>query len=254
MGQIRDALDRLLATQIPTRTHGRPPAGNGASSFHIWWDTDQQFVSVAATLEIIQAPTADRLYFFALQASFWSATHEGGAHTGLQWNQRHAGSTAVNWGGYDDRGRVLAGTESSLFSTPNDPNTRDYPWEAATRYRFQIGPVGEHGWPASVTNLETGETTPIRHVPCDGDHLRAPVVWSEVFADCDASPVSVRWSNLSGMAADGREVATTSGRVSYQNYDAGGCTNTTVTVDDAGVVQRSGSNRVTDHNTTVSWR
>jgi hypothetical protein len=56
------------------------------------------------------------------------------------------------------------------------------------------------------------------------------------------------------MAADGREVATTSGRVSYQNYDAGGCTNTTVTVDDAGVVQRSGSNRVTDHNTTVSWR
>ena len=84
------------------RTHGDPPSANGASSLHLRWDLDDRpgCREVSVTLEVLQPPTVDRLYFWALQADF--ATGDagrrpaGGAHLGLQWHPQHPGSTAVN--------------------------------------------------------------------------------------------------------------------------------------------------------------
>src|ERR1700710_3128770 len=96
----------------PRGTPATPPVepGNGVSSFHLWWqglEGGAPLVEVAATLEVLRAPTANRLYFWALQASFLSSTgSHGAAHIGLQWNPRHPGSTAVNWGGYADVNNV----------------------------------------------------------------------------------------------------------------------------------------------------
>ncbi|HNE38225.1 MAG TPA: hypothetical protein PKZ82_17065, partial [Microthrixaceae bacterium] len=104
------------------RTHGDPPSANGASSLHLRWDLDDRpgCREVSVTLEVLQPPTVDRLYFWALQADF--ATGDagrrpaGGAHLGLQWHPQHPGSTAVNWGGYRPGGGELSGTVSALPS------------------------------------------------------------------------------------------------------------------------------------------
>ena len=111
------------------RTHGFPPSGNGASSFHLGWRLPPgagHLVAASVTLEVLAPPAGDHLYFWALQVAFPGA---GAAHLGLQWNHRHPGFGAVNWGGYAADGSLLAGTESPLPSTPADPNTRDYPWQ-----------------------------------------------------------------------------------------------------------------------------
>src|SRR5262245_32230826 len=86
------------------RTRAPTEPAQGVSSFHLWWqgiDGGIPLVEVAATIEVLRAPVVDRLYFWALQASFLSAEGVHGAgHVGLQWNPRHAGNRAVNWGGY----------------------------------------------------------------------------------------------------------------------------------------------------------
>ena len=254
---FRRAYTSLFGRRDNARTSGPPPSPNGASSFHVWWDIDQPLESVSAVLQVLEPPTVDRLYFFALQASFWSdAGHQGGAHAGLQWNQRHSGSTAVNWGGYDRAGNVLSGSESPLASTPHDPNTRDFPWVPGARYRFTIGPAipGEPTrWPARVEGLDTGEDVEIRQLTCPGSHLKSPLVWSEIFADCDHPGVGVRWSELRATTTKGDEVLVTGGRVSYQSHGDGGCYNTTVLADGSGFVQRSNSERGTTHNSTLNW-
>ncbi len=245
----------------PVRDRGLPPSPNGASSFHVWWDVpDVPLASVSVVLEVLEPPAVSRLAFFAIQASFWSPTrHEGGAHTGLQWNPRHPRNLAVNWGGYDHGGAILPGTESSLPSTPLDPNTRDFAWEPGARYRLTIGPgspgvQGPSRWPARIEGLDTGEDVLVRYLLCDGDHLRSPVVWSELFTRCDDPPIEVRWSEPSALSLDGEPVPVDRGRVTYQAYDAGGCTNTTVEPDELGIVQRSGCERRTAHDSLVSWR
>ena len=245
----------------PVRDRGLPPSPNGASSFHVWWDVpDVPLASVSVILEVLKPPEVSRLAFFALQASFWSpGHHHGGAHTGIQWNPRHPRNLAVNWGGYDDGGAILAGTESSLASTPLDPNTRDFAWMPGARYRLTIGPRspgdGSPGrWPARIEGLDTGEDVVVRHLLCDGDHLRSPVVWSELFTRCDDPPIEVRWSDPSALGLDGEPVPVNRGRVTYQAYDAGGCTNTTVETDRVGIVQRSGCERMTAHDTFLGWR
>ena len=247
--------------QGPTRDRGPPPSPNGASSFHIRWDVpDVPLASVSAILEVLTPPIVNRLAFFAIQASFWSgAGHEGAAHTGIQWNPRHPGNGAVNWGGYARSGQILSGTPSSLPSTPHDPNTRDFSWVPGARYRLTIGPhqpgAGDWPhWPARIEGLDTGEDLVIRKLICDGDHLRSPMVWSELFTRCDDPSVEVRWSKPSAVSLDSIVLPVDRGRVTYQAYCAGGCTNTTVETDQIGIVQRSGCERRVRHGTVVSWR
>ncbi|HSG79619.1 MAG TPA: hypothetical protein VLD62_08570 [Acidimicrobiia bacterium] len=235
------------------RTSGRPTSANGASSFHLVWDVAQTpLVEVEATLEVLVLPAVKSLYFWALQVSFASQRRlKGGAHVGLQFNQRHPGSTAVNWGGYgaaDTGGAILSGSMSSLASTPNDPNTRDFDWRAGHRYRLRVArsPVvleSGHAWRGSVTDLETGQVTVVRDLHTQGDHLVAPMVWSEVFARCEAPSVSVRWSDLRGVDPGGAVVVPRTVRVNYQTREDGGCDNTTVAVDELGIVQTTATPR-----------
>lgn len=230
------------------RVRGRPTSANGASSFHLTWllAPGDELVEVAAVLEVVVPPAVDRIYFWALQAGFAGAgAGGGGAHVGLQWNPRHPGGTAVNWGGYAPDGSVLDGTGSDLASTPHDPNTRDYPWRPGRPYRLRVSPSpGRPGhWQGEVTDVVEGRTTVIRHLAGGGDRVVGPVVWSEVFARCDDPSVSVRWSGLEGATASGARVTPRGLSVGFQARAAGGCDNTDVRLDGAGVVQTTNVTR-----------
>lgn len=231
------------------RTSGEPRSANGASSFHLTWvlPPSAPLVEVSAVLEVVVPPAVDRLYFWALQVGFVDgAADRGAAHVGLQWNARHPGGRAVNWGGYAPAGGLLQGTSSALPSGPDDPNTRDYAWEPGRAYRLRVSPAPGRpgGWQGEVTDLATGEATVVRHLDAGGDRLARPVVWSEVFARCEHPSVTVRWSELEGRTAAGRRVAPRGLAVNYQATAAGGCDNTTVVVDDAGVLQVTNAERL----------
>ena len=200
-------------------------------------------IGVQATFEVVEPPRDNHLYFWALQASFGDGrrTH-GGAHLGLQWNNRHAGSAAANWGGYHHSGRILDGSGSPLPSTPNDPNTRDYRWRPGTPYRFRITRVTD-GWRGEIADLAAGTSVTVRDLFSPGTELVAPMVWSEVFAPCDAARVAVRWSQFGALTADRQVVAPGALRVNYQAYEAGGCSNTTVQSDGGGIVQMTNAER-----------
>ena len=202
------------------RVRGYPTSPNRASSMHLRWDpSPPALLEVAVTLEVVEPPSVDELYFWALQASFVdNGRHIGAAHLGLQWYSLHPGSTAVNWGGYRDGAGELEGERSMLPSAPGNPNTRDFAWRPRTPYRLQIGGVGDGWWTGSVTDLTTLETTVVRRLRGGGDALANPMVWSEVFARCDDPSVVVRWSDLSPRPVHLRP--------SYQTHVAGGCANT----------------------------
>ena len=234
------------------RTTGRPTSANGASSFHLQWDTPQgRFDAATVDLEIPTLPAVDELYFWALQANFRDATSEfGGAHLGLQWNPRFPQNLAVNWGGYADQsrgGQVLTGTESALPSTPHDRNTRDFPWRAATTYRLEISPTPDRPgeWRGTVRDVATGGTVIVRDLEGGGDRLGGFVVWSEVFARCDHPPVSARWSDLRLRSVDGTWVEVESVRVNYQSRGAGGCDNTNAAVEGTSFLQVTNADRTT---------
>lgn len=213
-------------------------------------------------LEVVVPPSVDRLYFWALQASFSQGPGDepgadgGAGHVGLQWNGRHPRWRAVNWGGYAPDGQVLAGSASTLPSTPDDPNTRDYGWEPGRRYRLRIAPAPDlpGRWQGEVTDLASGRATVVRHLVARGNRLRAPVVWSEVFARCDHPSVTVRWSGLEAVTSSGRRLAPSGLTVSYEPGRAGGCDNTTVAADDIGVVQVTNSARTTPAGTLIGLR
>lgn len=250
----------VLAPEGNAGNRGRPPSPNGASSFHLWWELPEEtLASVSVVLEILTLPQTPVLAFFAVQGSFWSpGRHEGGAHAGLQWNPRHPRNRAANWGGYDRKGSVLPGTASTFPSMPDDPNTRDFGWVANARYRLTIGPRlpefrNPSRWPARIVGLDTGEDAVIRHLLCGGGHLRAPVVWSELFAGCDDPSVEVRWSRPRAVTTGGTVLRAEKARVTYQPYDQGGCSNTTVETDRIGIVQRSGCDRLVPHGTVIDW-
>lgn len=231
------------------RLTGRPTSPNGASSFHLHWvlGPDEPLAEVSAVLEVLVPPAVSSLYFWALQVSFRDGgADRGGAHIGLQWNDRHPGGTAVNWGGYAPGGGLLAGTEATLPSAPHDPNTRDYPWQPGRAYRLRVSasPGLPGHWQGEVTDLVTGAPTVIRHLGAGGDRLVGPVVWSEVFARCEDPSVSVRWSGLEGRTATGQPMRPRGLTVNYQARSAGGCDNTTVRVDEQGVVQSTNATRV----------
>lgn len=236
------------------RVTGPPPSGNGASSFHLHWQFSPTapLVGVQATLEIVEPPAVDSLYFWALQASFGDGRrNHGSGHIGLQWNQRHPDHTAANWGGYHTSGRILDGSGSPLPSAPQDPNTRDFPWQSGRPYRLRITRA-EAGWRGEIADLITGYSVVIRDLYSPGDRLMAPTVWSEVFANCDAPRVVARWSGLQGLTVDGEVVTARAARVNYQAYEAGGCSNTTSLLDGDGIVQVTNAERSVPQGTTLS--
>ena len=234
------------------RTRGFPPSGNGASSFHLFWQlrpSAGHLVEAGVTLEVPTPPVVDHLYFWALQVAFPGA---GAAHLGLQWNHRHPGSGAVNWGGYADDGSLLAGTESSLPSTPDDPNTRDYAWRPGRPYRLGVRRAAEGEWRGEVTDVTTGETTAVRDLAAAAPFLGDPMVWSEVFARCDDPSVTARWSDFEVVSDRGERSAPVAFTVNYQSHADGGCANTTSVLDDrGGVLQVTSTERVTPQGSTI---
>lgn len=228
-----------------TRTHGLPPSGNGASSFHLHWHmpASRSLVEVAATLEVIDRPAVARLYFWALQVSFSGG---GAAHTGLQWLPARGGIPAVNWGGYRAEGGELDGSVSPLPSLDGNPNTRLHDWALGTPHRLRVL-RGDEGWQATVDDVV------IRELFAPGRHLAAPMVWSEVFAACDDPPVRVRWSDFEAITDDGSVVHPDGLAVTYQSYADGGCDNTDVVVDDIGVVQVTSTERLTPPGARIPW-
>lgn len=227
------------------RVAGPPPSGNGASSFHLIWHLPVPLVEVSATLEVLQPPQVDRLYFWALQVSTAGPDGvHGGAHLGLQHHPAHPGGGAVNWGGYRTGGE-LDGSVSALPSATGNPNTRDFAWRAGIRYRLRVHRSPERGWRGTVTPLGDGAGVEVvvRDLWAEGDTLVAPMVWSEVFADCDHPAAAVRWSDLRGVDTTGAAVRPSGVQVTYQDPGAGGCTNTTSERDDRGIVQRTNTAR-----------
>lgn len=240
------------------RVSGIPPSSNGASSFHLGWDLPGTATQISAVLEVLAAPTAQHLYFWALQADVAGPRGStGGAHLGLQWHDGHPGSTAVNWGGYHHAGPELAGSDSALPSSTGNPNTRDYSWSPGHRYRltierarFEDGGSGEsrYVWRGSVEETSTGETTVVRDLFLPGDRIVGATMWSEVFARCDDSSVTVRWSAPTARVGD-VDVPISRVRVNYQTHRDGGCANTSSSVDGLGFVQRTNVDREASQGT-----
>jgi hypothetical protein len=246
-------LDRLFGRSADApRISGEPQSGNGASSFHLWWDVPSgfHFTKVAATIEVVDEPTVDRLMFWALQVSFVDPVG-GGAHLGLQHHPRFPASSAANWGGYapPGEGGLLEGSESPLPSTPGDRNTRDFLWLPQTPYRLVIAqspdaaPAGFFAWRGAIEDLHGGTVSVVRDLYSRGEYLRSPVVWTESFARCDHPSSAVRWSDLEATGEGGERYSVTAASVNYQKRSAGGCDNTDVTVDGTGWIQRTNTPR-----------
>ena len=287
MARLRDRLRAFAealtggATTMVTgggpRAAGPPRSSNGASSFHLVWEMPRTaeaatLVEVSAVLEVVAPPRIAALYFWALQVDFEEdGRNWGGGHTGFQWNQRFHESTAVNWGGYaapERGGAVLPGSQSDLFAFPGDPNTMAFDWGPQRPYRLRVfrSPDMSGAWRADITDLASGRTTVIRDLvhpegPRDragrgrragaGGYLSRPLVWSEVFADCDAPSVTVRWSDLSATNEDGIIVRPRAVRVNYQAHEAGGCSNTSVRRDREGLLQITNTPREADQGSTL---
>ena len=252
MSRLVDMLRNLVRAR--PRAVGGPRSANGASSFHAIWEMPAelgphpQLTEVSAVLEVRVPPRLRALYFWALQVDLVDARGKWGVgHTGLQWNPRYPGGTAVNWGGYasvDQGGVVLPGTQSPLPGFSDDPNTLSYRWQANRPYRIRVyrSPETPEGWRVEVADLISGTWEVVRDLlPAPGRHttdsyLSNPFVWSEVFAGCDAPSVAVRWSDLKALDGAGAEVRPTAVRVSYQAYERGGCPNTDIKVDETGGV------------------
>jgi hypothetical protein len=243
------------------RVSGDPPSGNGASSMHLWWSLPygELLTEVSATLEILDPPSVDRLYFWALQAAFVKPDG-GAAHLGIQHNRRHPGGAAVNFGGYNPRsiGGLLDGDASTLPSTPNDPNTRDFDWVPNRKYRLSIKRIehtvseGFYAWRGSIEDLVTGRFTVVRILFSLGGYIRGPVVWTESFARCEMPSVGVRWTDLEAVGERKGVIPVTSGSVNYQHFDAGGCDNTNMDIEGDGWVQRTATERTVPTGTVLS--
>ena len=247
-------LDRLFGGGAPRwdGTTGQPPSGNGASSLHLMWEVPAgRWTEVRVELTVVESPTVDRLHFWALQVGFGGESGGGGAHLGLQWYPRHPGSTAANWGGYGPSGGELAGGPLAVPSATGNPNTGDYPWRPGDPYVLTVrrsprpAPDGAAAWTGVITDVERGDELELRDLWAGGSHLTGPMVWSEVFADCDAPTTAVRWRRPEVVGDDGTVVAVTRARVNYQRIDDGGCATTDSSVEGDGFVQRTGTARRT---------
>ncbi|MFN0088875.1 MAG: hypothetical protein ACKVWR_01185 [Acidimicrobiales bacterium] len=249
--RVRDAVGQ----RAEGRVRGDPTSSNGASSLHLFWELPGPLSQVSAVLEVVEAPTVERLYFWALQASFTGPGEAGGAgHIGLQHHAAYPGGGACNWGGYDAAGSILDGSSSALPSALGNPHTRNYRWRPGRRYRLTIEHAPRHeqpggavtAWLGSVTDVEAGERTEIRSLVARGRALHAPMVWSEVFARCDHPTTLVRWTELAGRTTDGAVVTPRTVTVNYQSHAQGGCANTDSFLDAHGrLCQRTNTERTT---------
>ena len=220
------------------RFSGRPPSSNGASSLHLIWDvpTDEELVEASVSVMVPTLPSVPRLYFWALQVSFPGGA---GAHLGLQWGADAPRSLRhVNWGGYAASGAELSGGAAELSSSFANPNTRDFDWEPGRPYRLRISRAAS-GWAGWV------DDTMIRCLDAPGETLQSPMVWSEVFANCDHPPVSVRWSDLEVLTRSGHRVPVNAAFVGYQSRQDGGCDNTSSDTDGNAFVQTTNTVRTT---------
>ena len=219
-------------------------------SFHLFWDLAPPAREVLVTVEVLEPPAVDRLYFWAMQASFLDgAGSHGAGHLGLQWNPRYPDHKAVNWGGYATEGAILPGSGSSLPSTPGDPNTRDLPWLPGRKYRLRIYPAPEIGWRGEVTDVETGVVTVVRDLHAGGAYLGRVMVWTELFCQCSDPRSVVAWSAPVAIGLGGELLVPKAFRV---NYQANGCPNTNVYSDDGGVYQATASERTTPQGSLVA--
>jgi hypothetical protein len=243
-------------TWFKRRPQRNPPQGI-ASSFHLFWQgVPDDVVGAAATVEVLEPPTVDELYFWALQVSFRSGSSQtGGAHIGLQHHPSYPGAGAVNWGGYDDVvGGIIEGTVSELPSALGNANTRTYPWQPRRRYRYEVSRGDSGWWQGDITDLETGDMTRVRELNGhDADRLGGLMVWSEVFAPCQAPGVVVRWSDLSYQTRSGLAGAPHGLFVNYQAPASHGCSNTNSYLDAAGVVQATATQRSSSQGEVLRW-
>lgn len=222
-----------VAAAAPTRrTTGLPTSSNGASSMHTWLDSTPRD-RMEATITIVKQPSVPALHFWALQVSFVDAAGAvvGGAHIGLQWHPSHPSSTAVNFGGYRTDGKTLSGSSSKLRSATANANTRDFPWKAGAAYRLSIA-KSAHGWTGAVTDVATGAVVEVRTLYVDAAAISSALVFSEVFAACDAPRTEVEWAGLPLPAT-----------ATYQSVESGGCTNTNQAVLHGTIVQRTNATR-----------
>jgi hypothetical protein len=255
------SLGSRLRALLGGRITGPPRSANGASSFHLFWSLPPSapLVEVSVVLEVLTAPTVNKLYFWALQVEFTGDDRDvegrtglersrGGGHTGLQWHPAYSGSTAVNWGGYaskEEGGGILPGSASVLPGFADEPNTRAYPWLSGRPYRLRVMrlPKRAGAWRAEVEDLAAARVTVVRDLFAGGAHLASPMVWSEVFADCDAPSVRVRWSRMEALDTTGRLVVPQGVVVNYQSGADGGCANTDSVLDGDGVLQVTNTRR-----------
>jgi hypothetical protein len=236
-----------------SRIRGYPTSSNRASSFHLHWGPRDLLSEVSVTIQIAVAPAVAELYFWALQASFTGlAGISGGAHLGLQWHPSYPASGAVNWGGYARDGSILEGSESGLPSTLGNVNTRDYAWAPEQKYRLRIRRDEPGWWAGEVTNQATNATTLVRRLRSEGDGLTLAMVWSEVFARCDAPSAVAVWSDPAGVTLDGRPWRPDTYSITYQREEDGGCSNTDVRVLPDGVGQFTNMARMTPAGSVLS--
>lgn len=254
MGDVFKSFLERITREAPRRTSGPPPSGNGASSFHLFWNVPPEpLLEVEATIEVLEPPTVDKLYFWALQVNVeHQGRPTGGAHFGLQHHPRHPGGGAVNWGGYHTGGGELEGTVSELPSALDNINTRDYRWEPHRRYRYRIARSPQRGWRGSITDLDTDVETIVRDLYITGDQMIRPMVWTESFADCDEAAAAVRWTDLRAKTVSGRWIEVADVRLNYQSHADGGCANTNTFTDGVGFVQRTTTTRLADTGTRLS--
>ncbi|MGI9666884.1 MAG: DUF3472 domain-containing protein [Acidimicrobiia bacterium] len=257
---MRDWVANLMSPGVRERVSGAPASSSGASSFHLWWDVPfgERLTSASVTLEVTRRPDLDRLVFFAMQVAFIKPGG-GGAHVGLQHHPEFPQQSAANWGGYDPHGGLLDGSPSELSSVRDDPNTRDYGWSSGQPYQLLVDRASDddaeiHRWRGTVLDLSTGRSTLVRELYTPGSYLRAPVVWVESFAPCDAPRFEATWSNASVTTESGDVRPIRKMRADYQPHAAGGCTNTNSFVEGVSFVQRSGQLRTTKPGTTLSIR
>jgi len=262
LDQLRAFLAADAATTPAERLTGRPTSSNRASSHHLFWIThsNEPIVEIRATLEIVEPPTVDDLYFWALQASFTDgSTNFGGAHLGLQHHPKYPDSRAANWGGYHDAsrgGQVLDGSPLTVPSALNNANTGNFAWQPQTPYVLRIYQdlldQDKTGWLGSITGPD-GEEHVLRELYCPGSALRSPLVWTESFAPCDAAPATVRWSEFTTVTRSGANETVTAVRTNFQSVADGGCSTSDSTVSGASVLQSTGVSRTTPQGATLDW-
>ncbi len=213
---------------------------------HAFWQVPSvPLVEVRATFEVVTPPASPWLYFWALQASFQRGNQPMGAgHFGLQHHPDYPNNGALNWGGYRHGGGELAGSTSSLGSAVGNVNTSTFRWEAGQKYQYRIARSPQQGWRGSLIDLRSGSETVVRDLWVDATHLSSPMVWSEVFAPCDAPSVEVAWSDLHGFDHRGQRVDATAVRINYQTEADGGCSNTSVSSRAGAVVQTTNQQRL----------